>query len=144
MAKKDTLTKVLTIIGLVLVWLPVLAPLFFLIRSLISSGEPNFDYLMPAEVFPAVFVGAALLIWAAVRAHAYVKWTAWGLAVAIGLLFGGQGVAVLTGLASGAVEPTGWPMVATMGMLIGYDLAVIFIGVGGWLLMRKVFTKEIK
>ncbi len=29
----------------------------------------RFDYLMPAELFPATLVGGGLLIWAALRAH---------------------------------------------------------------------------
>jgi hypothetical protein len=144
MPKPNVLTKILAIAGVVLVWLPVLAPVIFMLMSLIVDGQWRFDFLMPAELFLVAFAGAALLIWAAIRAHAFVQWTAWGLATAIGLLFGGQGIAVLTGMASGAIEPAGWPLVVTMGMIIAYALALVFIGVGGILLVRRVFARKLE
>ncbi|HWQ46221.1 MAG TPA: hypothetical protein VN376_05100 [Longilinea sp.] len=141
MPKINGLTKGLVIAGLVLIWLPILAPLFFAIVSLVTDGIFRLDYLMPAELFLSVFAGSGLLIWAAVRARTYIKWITWGLAAAIGLLFGGQGVALATGLASGEIEAAGWPFILTMGTMVAYDLAVIFIGIGGVLLARLVFKR---
>ncbi len=142
MPKINGLTKGLAIAGLVLIWLPILTPLFFSIVSLITDGLFRFDFLMPAELFMVAFVGAGLLIWTAIRVRAFVQWTAWGLAAAIGLLFGSQGIAVLTGLASGEIEAAGWPLFASMGMIIAYALALVFIGVGGILLAIRVFTRK--
>jgi hypothetical protein len=139
MEKKNVLTKILAIAGTVLVWFPILAPLFFAIVSLIGDGRFRFDYLMPAEFFPSVLVGGGLLVWAAIRARAQLKLIGWSLGVAVALLFGGQGLAVVTGLASGANEAVGWRLALVVASLTLYSLAVIATGVGGALLLRDLF-----
>ncbi len=68
MGKRDAFTKILAIAGTVLVWLPVAAPFFFSIIAFAQGRVFRFDYLMPAELFPAVLLGAGLLLWAAFRA----------------------------------------------------------------------------
>jgi len=140
MKTKSTLTKILAIGGSILVWLPILAPIVFSIPFLIRSGQYRLDYLMPAELAFLVLIGAALLIWAAIRAHSRVRFFCWTFAAALILLFGSQGVAVLTGLASGRIEATGWQFVIVMGMMIAYDLTVVILGVGGILLIRDLFS----
>jgi len=60
---------------------------------------------MPAELFPAALVGGGSLLWAALRVRLCRRLIGWGLGVAIGLLVGGQVLAVVTGLASGETEP---------------------------------------
>ena len=137
--KKNFLTRLLTASGAVLVWLPILAPLIFSIIRLVSTGQFGIDYLMPAELGLSVLAGAGLLLWAAIRSRLFVKWIAISIGVALALLFGSQGVALLTGLASGVADPSGWRLAITMAMLIGYDLAVILLGIGGFLLMRELF-----
>ncbi len=74
---------------------------------------------MPAELFPAAVAGGALLWWAALRARARQRAIGWGLAAMIGLLFGGQAVAVMTGLASGETEPAGWPWITVIVSIAG-------------------------
>jgi hypothetical protein len=58
------------------------------------------------------------------------------------MLLGGQGVAVLTGLASGEIEPIGWIWGLVLASLAIYSLALIFIGAGGVLLLRDLFRKH--
>jgi len=140
MEKRDVLTKTLAVVGTVLVWLPVLAPFIFFLVRFIQGRRLNFDYLMPAELFPLFLVGAALLVWAALRAHSRQKFIGGGLAAAVGLLVAGQVLAVITGLASGAAEPTGWKWMLVLGSLAAYTLAVISVGVGGILLLRSLFN----
>lgn len=142
MEKRDNLTKFLAIAGTVLTWIPILAPFTFGILFFIRSGQFHFDYLMPAELFFVALAGAALLLWASLRARAYRKVIAWGLGLAILLLVGSQVIAVVTGLASGATEPTGWQWMLVLGMLIVYAMALIMIGVGGILLLRDLFKKN--
>jgi hypothetical protein len=139
MQKRDSLSKALTIAGTILVWLPVLAPVFFAAAALIGRGVLRFDYLMPAELFLAVLLGGGLLIWAAVRAHARRALIGAGLGVAAGMLIGGQALAVATGLASGETEPVGWPWAMVVASLVAYSLAVVAVGVGGVLLLRDLF-----
>jgi hypothetical protein len=143
MEKKNVLTKVLAITGTVLVWFPILAPIILTTILLIVERIFRFDYLMPAELFPFALVGSGLLLWAALRAHSRTKPIGWGLGIAILTLFGGQGIAVLTGLASGEIEPIGWIWWLVLASLVLYSLALIFIGTGGALLLRDLFRQRV-
>jgi len=142
MGKRDNFTKFLAIAGTVLTWLPFLAPVFFSILFLIRSGKFHFDYLMPAELSLVALAGALLLIWAASRAKARLRVILWGLGLAILLLASSQVIAVITGLASGATEPTGWQWAIVLGLLILFILAIVVIGIGGILLLGDLFKKE--
>lgn len=141
MARKDVFTKILAIAGTVLVGLPVLAPIFFGILHWVRAGRLMVDFLLPAEFGLVVLAGAILLIWAAIRARAYIKWIAWSVGIAILLVVGTQLLAVVTGLASGAIQEGGWESAAVYGGIIGYDLAVISLFIGGVLLGCKLFKK---
>jgi hypothetical protein len=55
------------------------------------------------------------------------------------LLVGGQALATVTGLASGEIEPAGWPLILVLMTLAGYCLALVAIGVGGVMLLRDLF-----
>ena len=137
--KKSLLTKILAVVGTVLAWFPILAPVLLTVVVLIGGGGFHFDYLMPAELFPFALAGGLLLLWAAIRARARRGLIGWGLGVAVGLLVGGQALAVVTGLASGQTEPGGWQWALVLASLAVYSLAVITIGVGGALLLRDLF-----
>ena len=139
MEKKGVFTKILAIVGTALVWFPILAPIVLSVVVTIKARMFRFDFLMPAELFPAILVGGGLLFWAALRAHSRRKLIGWGLGIAAGLLVGGQALAVVTGLASGETEPTGWWWALVMASIVVYLLAVVAIGVGGVLLLRDLF-----
>ena len=94
---------------------------------------------MPAELFPVALVGGGLLIWAALRARSRRRIIGWGLGVAVGSLVGGQALAVVTGLASGETEPTGWWWALVLTSIVVYALALVVIGVGGVMLLRDLF-----
>jgi hypothetical protein len=106
------------------------------------NGGFHFDYLIPAELFPVFLGGGLLLLWAAIRAKRYQMWIGVGLGAAVIFLVAGQGIAVATGLASGATRPGGWQSTVVLGAIILYDLAVITVGVGGIRLIRSVFGSE--
>ena len=97
---------------------------------------------MPAELFPLVLAGGVLLIWSAIRAHSRRGIIGWSISVAIVLLFGGQALAVVTGMASGETEPTGLWWAIVLGAIIAYALAVIVMGIGGILLLRDSFKSS--
>lgn len=139
--KKNWLTKTLAILGTVLVTFPVIAPIVFAIYRLISVGDFLLDYLMPAELGLLVLIGAGLLIWAAIRSRVYLKWICWSLGLALVLVFGSQALAGITGLASGRTDAIGWQYWVVLGGIIGYDLSVIALSVGGILLCRHLFRK---
>ena len=139
MENKGNLTKILAIVGTVLVWLPILAPILFAVASFFTDRMFHFDYLIPAELFPLELVGGLLLLWAAVRARAQRKLIGWSLGAAIILLLGSQGLAVATGLASGETEPAGWRMGVVLSGIVAFDLALVAVGVGGVLLLRDLY-----
>lgn len=139
MEKKDTFTKVLAIAGTALAWFPILAPILLSAILFIQERIFRFDYLMPAELSLSALLGGLLLLWAAWRAHSRQKLIGWGLGLAIALLVGGQALAVVSGLASGAIEPTGLWFTLVLASLAAYALALIDVGVGGALLLRDLF-----
>lgn len=143
MKEKGLFTKILAMAGTVLAWFPILAPFIFSTALFIRSRVFHFDYLMPAELFPFALAGGLLLIWAAIRTRTHLKFIGWSLGIAVGMLVGGQALAVATGLASGETEPTGWPWALVIGSLIIFVLAVISVGVGGILLLRDLYKREV-
>ncbi len=133
------LTKVLAVVGTVLVWFPILAPVVLAVLGFIADGLFRFDFLMPAELFPAALVGGGLLMWAALRARSRRGIIGWGLVAAVGSLVGGQALAVATGLASGDAEPAGWQWALVLASIGIYSLALVVIAAGGVLLVRDLF-----
>jgi len=142
MERKEVFTKILAIVGTILAALPILAPIFFSIVSLVSDGVFRFDYLMPAELLPFALVGGGLLVWTALRAHAHLKLVGWSLGVAIISLAGAQGTAVVTGLASGETDVGGWQWVLVLVLLAIYTLALVAVTIGGALLLRDLFNNH--
>ena len=139
MEKKSIITKILAVAGTVLVWFPVLAPFLVSADAIFTIRRFRFDYLLPAELFPIALVGGGLLIWAAVRARSRLALIGWGLGIAVGLLGGSQILAIVTGLASGAVEATGWRWILVLAPLVLYSLALVVVGIGGVLLLRDLY-----
>ena len=141
--KKSTLTKILAILGTLLVWLPILAPFIFSLRAIVSQQMFRFDYLIPAELFPVALTGGGLLVWAALRARSRLKLIAWGLGVAAIMLVGGQALAIITGLASGEIEPAGVWWALVLASIMVYSLALVVIGVGGVFLLRDLYKPSL-
>jgi hypothetical protein len=137
MTKPDLFTKFLAGGGTALIWLPIVAPLALAVGAYVARGRFLLDYLMPAELFPVVLIGGGALLWASLRAKRYGAWIGRSLAIAVGLLFASQALAMVTGLASGATAIGGWQWVLVLTMLGGYALAVATTGVGGILLLRE-------
>ena len=134
MEKKAVLSKILTVIGTVLVWFPVLAPLALGFISLGMDGIYRLDYLMPAELGILVFVGGATLIWGAIRTGLRRGIIAWGFGLAAG------SIAIL--MAFGDVEPGSLEWAIVVGLLVVYTLAIMVMGIGGILLWRDLFKKK--
>jgi hypothetical protein len=141
MGKKNIFTRILAIIGSILVWLPILAPILFGVVSWIVDRRFRFDYLLPAELFWVVLVGGGLLLWAALRARSRRGIIGGGLGAAVVLLVASMLLAELTGLASGGTEPVGWQWAVVVASLAGYLLAILVVGIGGALLVRDLFNR---
>jgi hypothetical protein len=136
---KKILIKILAVIGTVLVCLPLLAPFVFSAFMYSRSQMFRFDYLMPAELFPVVLIGGALLLTASLLSKLYRKLICWSLGIAFGLLIAGQATAVVTGLANGDIGPDSIWMPVVMGTIIGYALTLFVLGYGGVLLLKQLF-----
>ena len=141
MKNQNLLTKILAILGNILGWFPILAPIVLAFAALITRGRFLLDFLMPAELFPIALAGSLLLLWAGLRAHSHWQLIAWGLGIAILLLVGSQAIAVVTGLASGEIEPSGFWFVLVLTVFAGFVAALIAVDVGGILLLRDLFRK---
>jgi hypothetical protein len=137
---RDTLTKVLAVAGTVLAWLPIVLPLGLGALAFVAERRFRIDYLMPAELFLVALLGGVLLLWAALRARQRRGLIGGALAAAVVLLIGSQGLAVITGLASGAAQPAGWRMALVLTGLGAYTLALVILGLGGLLLLRDLLT----
>jgi len=142
MGKKGLFTKLLAIIGTLLVWAPLLAMVFFAAIRYFSGGPFAIDYLIPAEILPVPLLGALLLLWAAFRARSRRGIIGWSLLAGVLLVVASQVIALATGMASGAIEAAGWPYYSALGGIIGYDIALIVIGNAGISLIRDVFKRE--
>ena len=139
MRNKGLLTKSLAMVGTTLVWFPIVAPIVLAGGAFIGDRLFRLDYLMPAELFPAALAGGALLLWAAARAGSNSRLIAWALVIAAGMLFGGQGFAMITGMAFGQSRPAEWWLAILTGTLVIYTAAVVALGVGGVVLLRDLF-----
>jgi len=53
-----------------------------------------------------------------------------------------QLLAVVTGLASGETEPVGWQWALVLGMILGYNLALVVTGIGGLRLLRDLLWRS--
>lgn len=138
MSTKNPFTLFLAAAGTVLTAIPLLLPLFFGLRNALSGGRFLVDFLMPAELFLVVLAGGVLLVWAAARARSRINWMTWSLSVAVCSLALSMGLAVISGLSTGEIEPQGAAWGVTLAALVVYLLAVLSLSVNGALLARDV------
>ncbi len=141
MGKRDALTKTLATAGALLAWFPIAATIVVAIAGSVASRAFQFDCLMPAELFPAALAGGGLLYWAAWRARVRRGFIGWGLGAMLVLLFGGQALAIATGLASGEAEPAGWRWALVLSSLAACTLALVVVGAAGLLLVCDLFQQ---
>jgi hypothetical protein len=138
MDKKGLITRTLVTIGTVLIWFPMVLPVIFSGSRLLRAHIFRFDYLLPAEIFPVVLVGAALLLWGARRAHLRTAFIGGGFALTLASLALALILAQVTGMASGAVEPVGWPFALVAACFVLFWIGMLAMGVGGILLWRDL------
>lgn len=141
MGKRGSFTKILALLGTLVIWLVLLAPVFFSAMRYIQSSQFRFDWLMPAELSPAILIGGLLLFWAALRARSQSRPIAWGLLIAIVMLVIGQTYAVISGLASGEIEAAGLPWMLVTASIGLYILGVLITGLGGIRLLGVLYKK---
>ena len=138
MPRRNALTLILTSIGTALVWLPILAPVFFTMILLAQEQILLFDYLMPAELFPLVMVGGAALVWASARARLHQRLITSAYCTAVGLLVLSTLLSVLGGSTLDRAEPPTWWRGVLLAFILIYSLSVLAMDVGGILVLRDL------
>lgn len=138
MDRKTKITRSLALLGTTLVWFPIAALVFTTTVGSIQTRTFIMDFLMPAELFFLVLIGGGLLIWAAFRSNNLKLPIILTLSLGITMVIGGQGLAMLTGLADGRVGmESGWFTVLAV-MLGVYSLTVILLGIWGVRLLAEI------
>ena len=131
-------------IGIVLSGAPVLLMLVTGIAGSIVSGQLRMDVFLPAELSFLTFPGMLLTALAAVKQRVYVRLSAATPVTAAAALLLCQGLALLSGIASGRREAEGPLMAMLIGLLLLYDLAAAAAPAVGLLSVRRLrhTTKE--
>lgn len=140
--QKSTLAKIFAVVGTLLLIAPIL---FLILTSVVGSIAGKaflFDYLMLAELFPAVALGLILLFVASLISRILPKWIGWCSAAALILLAGSMLYATASGLSSGALSmDSGAFIIVVIGIAL-YNLLVLGIAVLGILLVKQLFQKQ--
>ncbi|HOT25320.1 MAG TPA: hypothetical protein PLG84_06285 [Anaerolineaceae bacterium] len=134
------LAKILTILGSVLVLVPVLLPFYFGFESLFTARGFSLDYMLPVFLSLVALVGGLLLVWACVLAKTGRKFVIWSFAAVVFFLAFSQLMSVWLGLASGRVAEGGWQMNVVAALLVFYWAALALLGAAGirlWFLLRN-------
>jgi hypothetical protein len=129
--RQNALTKALAVVGTVLVWFPVLAPILLSLILLAAERRVWLDYLRPAELFLLALAGSGLLLWAALRANSRVE-----------IVLGGMSITTFTVF---AWMWFGWMEGAAIAVVVAlYSLGLLLVGAGGALLLRELFKKQVE
>lgn len=122
--------------GAVLATLPFVATVGLAIVGSIAEQRALFDWLMPAELAIATFVGALALVVVVWRSG--LRRRAVGIALAASALFYAltAGVSIWTGLAEGTQAPEGWRLALVLTVYVAYVLAALTLAIEGWMIVR--------
>ncbi len=145
MGNKGVMTKILAIIGTVLIWVPLLMMLVIAGLGYLQSGQFTLDYFLPEQILPlslaALLVGGIFLLWAAIRARSRRAVIGIGLLIALILIISSNVVAITSGLAAGQSSTASPAYYTAVGGIIGFDILLIVIGNAGIGLIRDLFKK---
>jgi hydrogenase/urease accessory protein HupE len=124
--------------GAVLATLPFVATLGLSLVGSLMEGQVLFDWLMPAELAIASFVGGLALLVVAWRTELR-RWSVVAALAAAALFLGlTNGTATWTGLADGTYPPEGWRLALVLAVYVTFVLAAIAVATVGWLLVRDL------
>lgn len=140
--QKSALSKIFAVSGTLVLWAPILFMLVSAVWGSLHQKAFLFDYLALAELFPIVALGLILLVLASLASRTFAKWFGWGSVAALVALSGGLIYASVSGLASGALAPTGSATAVVVAAVAVYDLLVVGLAVLGIVLIRRLFQKQ--
>ncbi len=110
--------EVLTLLGSIMVWATLIIPVVLSVIVLMQRGVFLFDFLMPIEMSFVFFIGTFLLSWISRKKGPYFKLLLLRITMAAAALLDTQGLAVITGLASGEIDAAGWPLVVVTSSMV--------------------------
>ena len=140
--QKSALTKIFAIAGAVLLWAPILFMFLTAIVGSIARKALMMDYFLLAEVFPVVALGLVLLVLATLLSRTLRKSIGWVSAASLLALVATNVVAAATGLASGAIEAEGPPLIAATICIALFDLLILALAILAILLVKRIFRKN--
>jgi hypothetical protein len=142
MKTRQLVSRLLAVIGTLLVWIPVVAPLLFALSRAARGAGFRYDYLLPAEIFPLSLVGAGLLIAAALLLHQRLL----PILLPAGLMMALFGLVIwtaqATGLADGRVAMGGWQEYLVTGLLGLFSLVGVALAVFAVRLSAAVWQRQ--
>lgn len=128
---KEQAFKITTIIAVFLLLSPIAFMLLTAIPTLVNLQMIRIDYLIPLEVFPIVLTGAGILTLIACKTNIYKRKICTLVVLLIVMFFGGQYLAVITGISDGSASATGWAFITVVISMIAYDILAVIIGIYG-------------
>lgn len=142
MFKRRSLVLTLAVIGTVLLWTPIVAPILFSLAAGLTRRGWHLDTLMPAELFPIVLVGGGALIAAALWARALRMPITGAVIGSLVLLASTQAFAEVTGLANRKEGHAAWVLPTAQVGLAGYVVLVVASAILGGKLVRRLVRED--
>lgn len=142
MIRKSTIIKTLSILGTILLTIPILFMVGTSLYGLIIKQIFLFDYLILGELFPIVFIGSIIITiisWYINYHRKLFLMNALGVIIFFVLLII---IPQLTGLASGEATPTGFLGVIIYTIITIYNLLVLFEGILGCFSIKNIFKNK--
>lgn len=128
---KEQAIIITTIIAIFLLLAPIVFMFITPIPMLITQQKLMIDFLIPLEVFPIVFTGAGLLTLIACKTDIYKRKVCALVILMIVMFFGGQYLAVVTGIADGSASAAGLAFIVVVLTTIAYDVLTFITGIYG-------------
>lgn len=142
MKNKFVWAKIFTISGTILLLSPIVLMLATSIPGSIMSGQLMMDYLLPAELGIFILIGSFFLLAGSIISHIDIKKISLTLGATLITIFSGQGIAMITGLASGRREAEGIFFTLVILSIIIFDLLVLLQGINGIIIIKKIFKSK--
>lgn len=139
MRNKILISKIISIIGTILIWIPIIAPIFFTLILLFIRKIFAFDFLMPMELLFLVIIGAIFLIATSIIMKYNWKTIGISFCIIISMFIIIQLIANLIGIVSGRTEITTIMYVIMITFVVIYIISLIILGISSILLVKKLF-----
>lgn len=142
MEKKLLLAKILGVIGLVLVWFPILITLLWSAVRFFGSGSFLINVFLLAALFPFALFGMILLFVVSLlsKTNAVLIGSLFGLMV---FLYVAVTIFIKTlGLTTSEYDPMNWAWIIVIAGIAAFFVCYLLQGIFGAVLVRKLFKSK--